>query len=370
MIQAQSTSDIRWYLTNYEALSATPEIFDLGWHAVVLDESTAIRYPKTGITKDITRNFHTVPLKAILTGAPAPEDLLDYYCQFQFLHGSFLGCSNYWDFRHKFFSPDSPERQPNRVYGWYPKPGSRDLIKQMVHSLADVLTRKQAGLDVQKIYEVRTVEASPEQKKVFKSLKRDFMAEINGNLYKTKWVVAQFGWLSRVAAGFAPDGSLLSSRKVDELVKLLTGELRLEQVVVWFRFTAELKEARRRLLSASVAATSMIGATPPSLRGERVAEFQSGKVRVMLCQQKLGAYGLDMSAASTAIYYSNWYSGLLRVQSEDRIVSMIKKDPKLYIDLITRGSIDEHALQLIREKKLNMKTLSNKLIMKLQEEWA
>ncbi len=63
-----------------------------------------------------------------------------------------------------------------------------------------------------------------------------------------------------------------------------------------------------------------------------------------------GKFGLDLSAASTAIYYSNGFSHEDRAQSEDRIEHLRKREPLLFVDLVTRGSTDRTVLSLLRQK--------------------
>ena len=67
---------------------------------------------------------------------------------------------------------------------------------------------------------------------------------------------------------------------------------------------------------------------------------------VICAQAMLGKMGLPWHASSTAIYYSNHFSGEIRQQTEDRIIHPMKKEPVLIIDLLTKDSIDEDILDL------------------------
>jgi len=347
------SSPAKWHVINYEGLLAAPSILALDWGAVVLDESTRIKNPKADITKLLNRGAGCALMRLTLTGCPAPEGPLDYCEQMRFTVGDMMGHKNYWDFRKRWFRPDWTG------HGWDPKPGTFEAIKRWVDAHALVLTRKQAGIGSKKVREVRWIEMGSKQRAAYNQCERRWIGE-SGD--KTKWAPVAFTWLSRMAGGFNERGERLpDARKASELINLLKGELSQEQVVVWFRFNAELAECRRRLIKKGVKCYWMTGATSLEKRRDRVAGFQAGERRVMLCQVKVGKYGLDLSAADTAIYYSNTYSCEDRLQSEDRIVHPKKRATLLYVDLVTKGTVDEDCAEALRGKIADSQAFASKL---------
>lgn len=346
--------DWGWYLTNYEALRSSPVMLRAPWTHIILDESTRIRNPKAQITKLLTNNnFLNKPCRAILSGFPAPEGMLDYFCQMRFLEDEFMGKRNYYEFRQRYF----------RQYGydWWCPPKNRKQILEAIRSKAFVLTRKEAKLGSKKIYETRTIEPTPLQKKLTEKIKKEF-AYGEQKEQETKWNVSKLQWLGRVAGGFDPEGNLIGEGKVKEILTLLQGELKREKVVIWFRYTKEIHSVVHFLRRNRILAEPITGEFSPEERRKTVKKFQTSKsLRVICVQGKCAPYGLDFSAASTAIYYSNWYDGEIRVQSEDRIVHPKKKEPVLYIDLVTKGSTDVHAVRLLKKKKLSSKMFLHQL---------
>jgi hypothetical protein len=175
--------------------------------------------------------------------------------------------------------------------------------------------------------------------------------EVDGTF--TSWRVVVSTWLARVAGGFHPTHyHCVSEAKTLELLDLLQGELATQQVVVFFRFNAELRHVARAFQRHGIAAQTITGETPPELRERRRRLFVRGQVRVMLCQVKCVRMGLDFSTADTAIYYSNGYSLEDRIQSEDRLVHPAKAVPLLYLDLVTEGTVDEDVVSALRRKHL------------------
>lgn len=361
LLTHRTSQEPTWFFVNYEAIRANPMILAGPWRTLILDESTRIRNPKAQITKLLLRETGWVTNRAILSGLPAPESSADYFCQMKFLYGSFMGTSNYWAFRNRFY---------HRVlYDWIPNPGTVEAIKRAVHETSFVLTRHQAGMGSRKLYETRVVQMTPSQRAFTKQVMDDFAF---GPTMETQWAPVKMVWLARLAGGFSPDRdnpTQISDTKTRELLSLLTGELKGQPVVVWFRFNEELNAVFSMLTDHGVECMGITGATPVKDRRSIAQLFQGGGFPVLLMQAKVGQFGLDLSAASTAIYYSNVYEYEARAQSEDRIVHPMKKDPLLYIDLVTRGSVDRAVVAALQDKSLTAKTFMRRLVTDWAEEW-
>lgn len=345
-----------WFITNYEGVCIPLDddrwvapLITLKWDVMILDESTRIKNPTAKITTACVKKSYNTRCKAILSGYPAPEGPMDFYCQMAFLlDGVFMHCRNWWSFRHYNF---------NNIWGheWAPKKGKLKEIKQEVRKHCYILSRKKAGVGSRKLYERRFVPMNRKQKQATKSIERDFMVQLaSGKTLESKYVIQNCTWLARLAGGFDADGTkVVNTAKAQELLNLLTGELKGEQVVVWFRFNAELDWMDSWLGGVKGFKTGCIdGSVPISERKEVQGDFRRGRIQVLLCQVKTGKMGIDYSAADTAIYYSHSWSGEERNQSEDRIIHPKKKRPLLYIDLITEGSIDEQTLECTTDKSV------------------
>jgi SNF2 family DNA or RNA helicase len=340
-LKAASSSTAGWYGINYEAVRNQPQILTHDWDGIILDESTRIRNPKAQITKLLLKATDHIEHRCILSGLPNPESPLDLFCQMKFLHGDFLGYENFWAWRQSQFSQIG--------YQWYPRKGVVEKIKKTIHKQCFIRSQKQVGMGNKKVFERRYVYMTPAQKKLQREIERDFTA---GD-HSTKWAPVQQTWLARLAGGFAPGPQLLADNKLKLLKQILTEEMPTEQVVVWFRFTAEIKAAYEMLKKAKVSCKIIRGKTDKKKRPIIQRKFHAGSYRVLLMQVKVGQYGLNLACANTAIYYSNAWDHEIRSQSQQRIEHMMKKVPLLYIDLVTKGSVDEAVLDALQTKKHN-----------------
>jgi SNF2 family DNA or RNA helicase len=351
-----------WFLLNYEGLRANPSLADLPWDAVVLDESTTIKAPSSQITRLVRDRLAHVPHRAILSGLPNPESPLDFFEQMAFTrNGFFLGCKNWYQFRHRyFFRADQ--------FSWEPRPGAIRSIKETVHAKAYVLTRQQAKMGPETVYETRQVELGPEARKIYREAKSKFIVRFPDSsiLKSTKWAVVVQNWLMRICGGFLPpnsDGEVspIDMAKRKELLYLLQNELSQEPVVVWFNFNAELEAVRTDLNKHKISYSYIHGSIKPSERKTRSDQFQDGKFRVFLLQMACARFGLDLSVSDTAIYYSNTLRFENRYQSQDRIVHMKKTNPVLCLDLVYRKTVDEHVAMLLKNKRLTSRIFMQKI---------
>jgi len=342
--------EARWYLVNYEALLVTPELIceEYEFDCIILDESTKIRSPQARITKLLNQPSNH-PRKAILSGCPAPESVLDYFEQMRFLFGRFLNCNNYWQFRARNF------RQVG--YEWVPFKTTRLNLHYALDKEVFFMSRKQAGIDTKKIFEKRFVPMNAEQLKLTKQIKAGFAFETPaGDRVETKWVPVQYIWWARIAGGFSPDGRQISDAKCAEVRQIIEQLPEGEPVVVWFRFEEELQATVKFLRRNKYDVGVHNGENQKDAK-----RFEDGELRIICAQARCGQYALNWSRSSTAIYYSNWYDGEVRIQSEDRIIHPKKRDPLLYIDLVAEGSIDEEVVSMLKMKKFNSKEFASEL---------
>lgn len=383
-----------WNLIGYEALRATPELagvvvkrridetyevkpvaegrldFDpdsmdvetvAPYDAVILDESTKIKNPKALVTKVCTRGFRGALHRLVLTGMPDPEGQLDLFTQLAFCTGRFMGFRSFWGWRAHYFQPGG-----YGGYEWQPKDAARDLIRQEVRRVAFRLMRKEAGIGTRKVRQRRVVEMNAEQRKAYKLAVEEFAAETSEGTIETAWALTRFTWMHRIAGGFDAKGEKhIGKAKLSELLDLLQRELAGDQVVVWFRFLSELEAVRVALISEGITVGHLTGDTPKDARGELVAGFRRGDFRVALCQVQVGRYGLDLSSASTAVYYSNSFAHEDRAQSEDRIAHPKKEEPLLILDLVTEGTVDEDLLLALGTKRWSAAAFARHLIRRM-----
>lgn len=359
-----NNSIVKWFLLNSEGLRAIPQISILPWDGVIVDESTIIKNPKAKITKFMLQHFKDVKLKAIMTGTPNPESDLEFATQMIFLNGSFCGCKTYWEFRAKYFEPDS------WGYKWKPKPGTNKTLQAELAQTSFILSRKDAGMDCEKIQENRYLEFPKEIRESYNHIENEYAIELeehNINV-STIWATERYIWLRRLCGGWIGKGLNVWHGKALEIVHLMESELKNEQVVVWFNFNLEIESTVNTLNGCARRLTykTITRMTDRDTRESYRKEFNKGNIQMLLIQQKIAQTGMNLSGADTAIYYSEPPGLLARKQTEDRILDINKKWPLLYINLLVKDSVDTdtRAANSMKAFKSSL-TLSNVLKQKL-----
>jgi SNF2 family DNA or RNA helicase len=331
----------RWNLMNREGYRPLPEIATIPWDALVCDESIFLKNPKAQVSQFFCDNFREVPRRIILTGKPNPEGDLDFFQQFKFLFGDFMGYDNYWKFRGGHCQVVD--------YKWHLFHGARQQMRKWVGQRSSILRRKDVGPEVEKVYEQRYIEMPKKIRKLYNTAERDFFLEFGDTLKVTKYAMTRFAWMRQLCGGFLDDRFLWDG-KYQEVLELLKGELAGEQVVIWFAFNRELKHLAALLGKKRVTHESVFGEVLTPERRLRIHRFRKGRSRVLLAQVACAEFSEDFSVANTAIYFSGPMGLSQRVQSEDRILQL-GKGPLLYLDLMVEKSVDEDVFATAQEKE-------------------
>jgi SNF2 family DNA or RNA helicase len=347
---ALQDTERHYVVANFESLLSTPRLGTITWDVVVIDESRRIANPRAIITKRCRHVFSAVPYKFALSGLPNPENDMEFIEQFLFLFGEFMGCKSYWEVRAKYCALTP--------VGWVLFANAKKKLQKEVHEKAYILTREQAGMNDKRVYETRKVEPTKEQVMLYKEIKKHFSYTLHGQHKETQWALTCQTWLAKLAGGFDPDDppGLLSDSKVQEIYNLLKGDLLGEQLVIWTKYRHEAIYVSEYLSGRNISNELILGGTELSYRSGCLQNFRSGKSRVLVATERVAKYGVDASAACTAIYYSNEWSYDDRAQSEERILHPKKHDPLLYIDLVTKDTIDEKLAAAVKVKEFNAKT--------------
>lgn len=323
-----------------------PVVRKSGWEHVVVDESF-LRNPQAKITQFYLSSFRDVQHRWLLTGLANPESRLDYWSQFAWLDGHFLGFSSYWAYRAKCFVPGS------YGYGWTPTPDAAQAIDREVGRRAYVLTRKAAGCESTKVYERRTLELPSKLRSVYDHTEAEFVRILSsGEEQETNFATTRWVWLRQLCGGIC-DGRIVWKDPYIELVDLLSGELRNEQVVVWFAFVKEIETAQAFLTKSrpTKSCRFLHGKVKQDTRRSIQRSFRDGATRILLIQEDLGKTGINLGKADTAIYFSNSPSFDARSQSEDRILLIDKPGPLLYIDMIVKDTVSEDIRSVLTMKR-------------------
>ena len=313
---------------------------------LVVDESSRIKRPGAKRTKIITRFSKMAEYRRILTGTPVTKGPEDVYSQFKFLDPNILGYDSFYSFKARYCIMGGYENKQIVSYQNVP-----ELTKNIEGHSFRVL--KKDCLDLpSKIYQRHYVELSPKQQKLYNEMKKEFIAELEGETISAPEAITRLLRLQQIVCGWFPTDEQVvpieeKNIRLQALLEILSDID--SKVIIWARFKADLKAIERALGDTAVA---YHGDVSNDQRAMAVERFQNDdNIRYFIGQPQSGGIGLTLTAASYAIYYSNSFDLEIRLQSEDRCHRIGTKNNVTYIDIECRKTIDKKIITALRTKK-------------------
>lgn len=372
---------LRIFAINYEA-AITPKGTEMCLKVAastlsmmaVADESQRIKNPSAVRTKKLLQIREEAKFSRILSGTPIGKSPPDIFSQFEFLRSGLLGTTSYRAFVAEFadvMPPTHPmmkemiKRNPKAKYAQMiqkdemgnPRWRNLDKLNAMVEKHSFRVLKKDC-LDLpDKIYQTVFFELNAADRKRYNYLRdelRIMIGEESEDNIVTVQALAALVKLQQITSGFVMmDGEAVElqedSPRMDvflEVVEDIEGPF-----LVWARFREEIARISAELTARGYRVAQYHGGVKDKDRERAVDGFQNGEFDVMVLQQQAGGTGLTLTAAEVAIYYSNDFDLLNRLQSEDRNHRIGTKNNVLYIDICAQDTIDERITSALQAKK-------------------
>lgn len=321
----------------------------------IVDESTRIKSPKAERTKRIIALGALAQYRRIMSGAPITQGVEDLYTQFRFLNHNILGHNTFTTFRNQYCLT---RPIPRAAYGAVKIIGYQnlDLLKEKIEPYSFRVTKAEC-LDLPpKTYMRHEVELTAEQKRLYKDMKNELLAQLDDGTVITAPIAAvALMKLQQIICGHVrpdPDGKYvrIDSNRVEAAMDLI--ELAQGKVIVWCRFTADVELLIEALGKRGIDYVEYTGRISNDDRTLAIEKFRNDPAcKVFLANPQAGGTGLNLAVASTAIYYSNDFNADTRWQSEDRIHRIGQDKNAVYIDIVAPGTIDAGILAALKKKK-------------------
>jgi len=320
---------------------------------MVVDESTRIKNHGAKRTKVITKfgKDPNVVKKLILTGTPITKGCEDLYSQFKFLDPMILGYESFYSFKNRYC-----------VMGGYE--GRQVISYKNTEELSDAVdgfsfrVLKKDCLDLpDKIYQRHTFDLSVKERQVYRELKTNLTAELDGEVLAAPEAITNMLRLQQISGGWFPSESPRKIEETPSRIKALKDVLQNIscKTIIWARFRADIKMIQELLGDKAV---SYYGAVSSDDRVDNVERFISDpKVRYFIGQPASGGIGLTLNSkikndpVAYVIYYSNSFDLEHRLQSEDRCHRIGTETNVTYIDLQALKTVDNRIITALRKKK-------------------
>lgn len=333
---------------------------------LAVDESTTIKNPKAKRTKSLVRLGTTAAYKRILTGSPVTKSPLDLYAQCGFMDKKLLGHDSYYSFQGRY-AITRTQRMGSHSFQQVVGYRNLDELSDKLRTFSYRVTKEEA-LDLpEKIYTTRQVGLTDQQLDYYASIKSAAIAILeDGELVTAPAAMTQLLRLQQVLCGhvMTDDGELVEVptkrlAALEECIEEMDGK-----VIIWSRFRYDIKkiEAALKKTHGPSSTVSYFGDTTDDARQEAIKSFQFGDARFFVANPQTAGFGLTLTAATNVIYYANDFNLETRVQSEDRAHRIGQHHPVLYVDLMTKNTVDEHIVKTLQSKiELSAQTLGEQV---------
>lgn len=329
---------------------------------MVVDEAHMIKNHSAQRSKACIQLGLGAKYKLIMTGTPVANGPMDVFMQFEFLDPNIIGVGDFYSFRNRYAIMGGYEDR--QVIGYQNMPELIELISPFVYQVrkSDVLTELPP-----KIFEVREVEMTDEQRRLYKDVSKKSKAVTGDRGITIKSVLEKMLRLQEITGGvitYDREPSIHNpakfehcriagkNPKVEELLSI-TEETECS-TIVWCRFVQEIHMVSEALRAkyGEDSVVEIYGEISEADRDRNVQElFQKKKARFLVGNAATGGVGLNMTAAELVVYFSNSFSFTDREQSEDRAHRIGQTKSVTYIDLVAEGTVDGVVVQALKSKK-------------------
>lgn len=385
----EADSGLRIVALNIEALVTQKGVnfvknFLLAYKTMlIVDESSVIKSPKAQRTKNLLKIAIHAKYRRILTGTPVTQGPLDLYTQFNFLDPHILRTSSYYAFRNRY-AIMKEVRTAGRSFMTVAGYTNLDELQKLIEPHSYRVTKSEC-LDLpEKLYSKRYVTLSDSQKRLYNSLKKDIIAEYNGQTMSAPLALTKLLRLQQIVGGFfVPDKDIQFCEqedvffteietnefppatqnctpqpidkvnpRVESLIELL--EETNGKVIIWARFRAEIAAIRDAIDNrfGKDSSVEYHGGVDNQSRTDNIQRFQNNdNCKFFIGHVQAGGKGLTLHAATTVVYYSNDFSLENRLQSEDRCHRIGQRNNVMYVDIVAQDTIDEVIVKALRTKR-------------------
>lgn len=353
-----------WYIVGLESIGSSDRVV-MAFNAMVdkrtlliVDESSYIKGHRAKRTNRLLLIGRNASYRMVLNGTPITQGIEDLYTQITFLSQKILGYYSWYTFAKKHLEYDDLYR------GLIRKRKAQDWLMAKIEPYVYQVTKEEC-LDLpEKTFSSRTVPLTYEQKRLYEECKSRLISRIEewdyDGTYGTDYdrllsisVFVTFSELQSIVNGLIPrsmknGGQSIETNKNSELISVLQGISPDKPVIIWCRYLKSV-EVVQYLLSINFDVNISVyhGQLSEKKRDEELRRWRKNG-GYFIATSGCGGFGLTLTEAAYAIFYTSGFKYGERLQSEDRIHRIGQCRNVHYIDLWTKSGIEmriRHAIE-------------------------
>lgn len=310
--------------------------------AVIADEIHRIKNPTAKSSIFMNRLGMTVRNRLGLSGTPMSHSPLDLFAEYRFLDPKIFG-RIFVAFRSRYCIMGGYE---GREVTGYQNMGE---LESKFKKIAYVAGKEELDLPPF-THQTIPVSLSAKAQRIYVELENDFCADVKSGVVTAANALVRLLRLQQVTSGTVTteDGMIevVDSGKEDALTDLLEDLDQTEKVVVFGRFTQDLKAVSNAAAANKRCYFELSGSVKQS---DEWTASQPGSVLGVNIQS--GGLGVDLTAARYCVYYSVGFSLGDFEQSLARVHRPGQSRSVTYYHLIASGTVDVRVRQALEERR-------------------
>lgn len=338
------------------------------YKGLILDESTCIKDSRSQTSKAVLAFANKCKYVYLLSGKPAPNTPIDYFCQIQAVNPNIFGRSKV-KFLGNYF------RQVDRLGFKYELRRDMEPLFTKLLDVCSIFVSKQDCLDLPDMVSVvHSVDLAPATMKLYKEMEREQVLFLQDRNITAMNKLTSLMKLRQITSGFiidTEDKSILSledKAKINELANVIE-ELGDKKAIIWINFKEEVRCIEELLKAKGYTYVTAYQGTEDV--DDSINKFKSNEAQFIIAHPKTLKYGVTFTGPSMkvnctyAIYYSLSYSYEDFYQSRDRIYRKGQTEKCTCIFLLADKTIDTSIYKVLQNKGNNAELLEN-----LAKEWS
>lgn len=316
-----------------------------GFDLIVVDEcSDAYRNAKTDRHKALSSIIKPTTRLVLMTATPTTTGPTDAYGLSKLMNQHDKLSFTRW--RDMVMRKTGP-------FKWVVKPGADRAVHDLLQPAIKFATED--CIDLPPItYMYKQAGMGVEQTKAYKLMKRSLVAMIDGGQVTAPNAAVLLTKLLQISLGVVKDGDG-TPRYLDNDDRLAT---LLETVreagnkaIVFVPYRASQTQVRDYLIAQGLTAELVNGDTPPKERVEIFREFQNGDLNVLVAHPRTAAHGLNLTSASTVIWFGPTFSLEHFKQACARIARPGQKN-HMTVVLIYATGVEKEVFNTLKHKEV------------------
>ena len=328
------------YIINRENVVWLTENVPFNFDMVVIDELSSFKNQKSKRFRALRKYIHRCKRVVGLTGTPAPNGLMDLWPQMYLLdQGQRLG-KTITRYRERWFRPGRSNGYV--VYDYIPRPGADEEIYEALSDITISMRKEDYLVMPEKSYLDIPVSLHPDVMTAYRRFERDAVLELEPEEIVGINAAAVANKLQQFADGavYNDEGHPVpihdsKLNALEDLVESANGQ----SIIVFYAFRSEKKAIESRFDVREINTQ------------EDVNDWNAGRIPLLIAHPASIGHGLNLQKGGhIIIWYGLTWSLELYQQANDRLYRQGQEYPVMIYHLVSKGTIDERILKVLRHK--------------------